>query len=528
MWVKRIATGWLITTCVLALGARLPAADVETVSGRVYLDANGNGKPDSGEKGLFGIRITDSVNFVVTGEDGTYTIAPAEDTEIPVKGSRVVSVSWPSGKWPGGKWWRRLDDIQPGEKVDFGLRDDEQKLPFLFAHVGDQHGGRGPHGGFGALVKEQLGAMARFCVDTGDMGYAGPENAEEMFSGIAEGSKGFPVPVFFTPGNHDTVGRPPDRGKGPLFGVGGFTKYLGPVRWSFTYGGVHFVGVDWSNTKIGKTDEACELAADWLERDLKDLPAGTRIILFMHYPSGCGRFEAVATTYKVAHVFGGHNHTHREYMMGGVPATTTVNLMSKGALLGIVQDNEFNVVTYCGGCKGNPSYHSKSCGLKHFTTSMVAPIEQRSSLLPVLESRHGQHAGVVDQKLASGTHRLEAGQGPVDIAAEINPGAAGTAGLRIGDKEFIDIAYANKILSVAGTPIPFVLRAHEKALSWRIYIEKDRLTFYANHMIRLVKPVKVDNPSRVAAFAEGGEAVFKAVDVWSLGAPAKPAAKKAE
>jgi hypothetical protein len=42
-------------------------------------------------------------------------------------------------------------------------------------------------------------------------------------------------------------------------------------------------------------------------------------------------------------------------------------------------------------------------------------------------------------------------------------------------------------------------------------------------MIRLVKPVKVDQAAKVTIFAEGGSSLFKKVDVWALTAPTKPA-----
>lgn len=510
---RRIAVASLATA--LLIGA-VAASSGQTVSGTVYFDANGNGKRDSGENGLAGMRVTDSVNFVVTGQDGSYSIDVAEDTEIPYKPARVVSLSWSSGKWPSGSWWRRLDNIKDGEKVDFGLRDDVQKTPFLFVHVGDQHGGRGPHGGVRSLIREQLASMARFCVDTGDMGYATPESAVEMFSGIADGVKDFPVPIFFTPGNHDTVGRPPDRNNGPLFGVGAFTKYLGPVRWSFSYAGTHFVGVDWSDTKNGKTDESSEIAADWLDRDLKDLPPGTRVVLFMHFPSACARFEQVLGKYNVVHIFGGHNHVYRQYKLGGVTATTVINLKGLGLILGIVQENDFDVVPYCAGCKG-ANYHSKGCALRDFYGSIFPPTEQKQSLLPGLQARHGQHAGIVDKTVSSATEKLDAGDGPVHIVAEIRSGNAGKFGLKLGDSQVIEISHDGKMLNFAGTPIPFVPEGNKKALSWQIYVEKGVLTIHANNTIRLQKNVKVDNPSKVTAFAEGGSATFAKVDVWSLG-----------
>ena len=47
---------------------------VEQVSGHVYVDANGNGRRDAGEQPLTGVRVTDSVGFASTGDDGAYTV----------------------------------------------------------------------------------------------------------------------------------------------------------------------------------------------------------------------------------------------------------------------------------------------------------------------------------------------------------------------------------------------------------------------------------------------------------------------
>ncbi|HUS46963.1 MAG TPA: hypothetical protein VM098_02500, partial [Phycisphaerae bacterium] len=67
-------------TVVLVLMITVPSAgaalgDVpEVVSGKVFLDANANGRPDADEKGIAGARVTDGVNFVTTAADGSYKL----------------------------------------------------------------------------------------------------------------------------------------------------------------------------------------------------------------------------------------------------------------------------------------------------------------------------------------------------------------------------------------------------------------------------------------------------------------------
>ncbi len=366
----------------------------------------------------------------------------------------------------------------------------------------------------GALVEQQLDGMARFCINTGDLGYSSPGSMDQEFSTIQANAKKFPIPMIFTPGNHDVTGQPNEWNQ-PHYGTWGFTKYLGPIRWSFSYGGVHFAGVDWADIKHGHLEDAPEEAADWLEQDLRILPPGTRTFVFLHFPSGCQRFCDVISKYKVTHVFAGHTHADRVYDFAGIPATTVLNTGSLAAMLGVVQENSFDIVHFCGGCKAW-NYHNKRCAMTGL-----------NSLVTSLAGRHAAHAEAIDKLLSNGVQDLAAGQGPVEIAAEIVPGSARRCGLRIGDKSPIEVVFAENVVWVAGTPVPFVPREQDKSLAWHVSIENGQLTIYANSLFKLTKAVTVDNPSKVALLAEGGSATFEHVDVWSLTGSA-PRAKRAK
>lgn len=499
-------------------GPEVEAGAPATVEGAVFLDANGNGALDAGEKGLPGIRVTDSVDFTATGEDGAYRITIAADPQIPYKPSRVVSASWPSGKWPTGAWWRRLSEIKPGERVNFGLRDEEQKLPFLFVHITDDHGNGGLYPGMGELVRQQLMSQARFCFNTGDMGYAGPDSADAMFGGIRTRADAFPVPMFFAIGNHDIAhdqANPSDWSKGPLHGYGGFTKHLGPVRWSFSYGGVHFAAIDWADLRNNSFESVPEIAAEWLDRDLQALPPGTRTFLMVHFPNGCQRYYDVIAKHKVLRIFGGHNHTTRDYYDFGPRATTGINLCGTGANLGIVQESDFCVVNYCGGCKG-VDYHNKRCALKEFLLTLTAPIEQRNSAVGALLQRQAKQAEAAARTVSSATEALDAGPGGAYMVAEIDPGTAKRVGLRLGGQDPLEVVHDGHTLTVAGVPIPYTLRPHEKTLSWQLAVDGGQLVFYANKLIRLEKAVATKDPARVTLFAEGGTATFTKVTVTAL------------
>ncbi|NDH64688.1 MAG: hypothetical protein EBY18_24250, partial [Alphaproteobacteria bacterium] len=354
-----------------AAAIRLAIADdletaVDRVSGIVYLDANANGQCDAGEKPLAGIRITDSIGFVMTDDQGRFTIQIAADVQTPYAPARVVSMSWPSGFWPSGRWWRRLSELQPTEEVTFGLREDSQPWPFIFAQVGDCHGGAAPfqaEGPFVRLFKDQFGPALKFCVHAGDYGYCTTEVMDSMFDTVVRNTRDFPVPMFFNVGNHDLAGRTAESWKQPRHGYWGFTKHLGPVRWSFSYGGVHFAAVDWADISSGDYHEGVPaVAAAWLDQDLEAQPAGTRSFVFAHHPSGSQAFIDVLVKHGVCHVFGGHTHKYKQYMLGGkVPGMTVLNAASVATVAVLVQQDRHDLVHYCGGCKHGPHYHGKNC-----------------------------------------------------------------------------------------------------------------------------------------------------------------------
>jgi len=495
---------------------------VEQVSGHVYVDTNGNGRRDAGEQPLTGVRVTDSVGFTSTGDDGAYTIRISPDPQIPYAPARVVSVSWPSGFWPSGAWWRRLSTIKPGESVDFGLREDRQELPLIFTHVGDDHGvaaAFGPGSGFRELFNQQLVRRAKFCINTGDLGYcsvddAGNDNQEEMFSQVLANTKDFPLPMIFTQGNHDICGRTAESWKAPRRGYWGFTKYLGPVRWSFSCAGVHFVGVDWADMSSGEYDEGVpEVAADWLEQDLASQPPGTRTFLFVHFFFGCQKYVDVVNKHRVTHMFGGHNHKDKEYEIGSVPGSTVLNAGSRATLVGIVGPEGYDVVHYCGGCKADPHYHNKRCAM--------AP---SLPLLAETTARRKAPAGVADVTVADGPRDLlAAGTEPVEVKLSFKPGTAKRCGVRFGEAEPAEVAFAGDTLMVAGTAVPFVPREIDDGVHLHLIVTGDELVIFANKLLRLRRKVRVDKPGQVKLFAEGGSTVFSSADTWTL-APAAEAA----
>jgi 3',5'-cyclic AMP phosphodiesterase CpdA len=106
----------------------------------------------------------------------------------------------------------------------------------------------------------------------------------------------FRGPVWTVPGNHENFGIERDKShvsaSNPLYGRAMYHHFRGPDYYSFTYGGVHFVGlnsVDIDDQSYYGHVDSVQVA--WLKRDLATIPATMPVVTFQHIPF----FTAVET-----------------------------------------------------------------------------------------------------------------------------------------------------------------------------------------------------------------------------------------
>jgi len=270
-------------------------------------------------KGLAGVRVTDGVNFVTTDAKGHYQINVAMDPCLKLGGCPIVSVCLPSGKKAVTPWFIRLTDISPGKDIDFRFANDNQSTPFTFIHTTDCHVPGHSENQFFTFLKEveQMGDEVKLCVASGDVtktsDSAGLQEAEDSFKFFEKYYGTLKMPAYAIPGNHDMAGinsQDPSWKKGdPRYGYGLYTKYVGPLRWSFDYADVHFAGVDFYREIDGKFKWGIpEIALDWLDKDLQAVPEGRRIFLFLHYTIASDKLRVITQKYKVTLIFHGHDH----------------------------------------------------------------------------------------------------------------------------------------------------------------------------------------------------------------------------
>jgi calcineurin-like phosphoesterase family protein len=258
------------------------AAALVAVTGIVFNDANGNGRRDAGESGIPNVVVSDQRDVVVTDANGAFRISAAD-------GKGVVFVSVPDGWRSVGSFWRPVSD----SAMAFALASVPRVTSFTFVHGSDTH-----------VSAQSVGRMRRFraladsiapsfVIVTGDLVRDALRVGEKEATGYYElfdtEARQFKTPVWTVPGNHENFGIERDTShvdvSHPLYGRGMYHHYRGPDYYSFTYGGVHFVGlntVDIDDKSYYGHVDSTQLA--WLEKDLARIPAAMPVVTFDHIP----------------------------------------------------------------------------------------------------------------------------------------------------------------------------------------------------------------------------------------------------
>ena len=286
---------WIVGT-LLSTTAALTQTRTPPITGIVFEDANRNGQRDAGERGLTGVAVSNQRDVVQTGADGSYSLPP------PNYG--LVFVSLPDGYASVGDFWRKVS-TSSDSRVEFALTARASSGAFTFIHASDTHVSAQTLGRL-----QQLRAIAEkhrpdFVLVSGDLVRdalrVGEEEARGYYDLYTEEVRRFPMPVWSVPGNHEIFGIERHlslvSSKHPLYGKGMYRERLGPNYYSFTHGGVHFVGLDSVDIAdlwyYGHMDDT-QLA--WLKADLSHVPADTPVVTFNHIPfataiDGVGGYE---------------------------------------------------------------------------------------------------------------------------------------------------------------------------------------------------------------------------------------------
>jgi hypothetical protein len=332
METQRLLVGWV--AALLAVNA----ASAGIITGRVFLDANGNGAFDAGEKGIAGCVVSDERAFARSDGEGRYQLA------LPAGPAAVFVVNAPD-TWPAARWWSHIADGSADATVDFPLRAQEQSGPLYFVHGTDSHIQTNAVPMYRRYVEHvnALPVPVKFVVHTGDLvvdsAATTMERARELFSLYEEENRALKPPLRNLMGNHDIAGVTNLKVKGdePDFGKALYRQRLGPVTCAFRYGRNHFIALDGTVVKertlaYGLTQES----ADWAIRYLAGVKREEPLVLLIHepmFPEVGGvrqpdtpktrpheaRLRVALQGRKVLMTLAGHVHSRQETTWAGAP-----------------------------------------------------------------------------------------------------------------------------------------------------------------------------------------------------------------
>jgi hypothetical protein len=272
----------LIACVLLAMSSFASAPRGTEITGVVFMDANGNGVRDAGERGVAGVPVSNQDAVVATDTVGSFRLVST--------GTGVVFVSVPDGYRAIGSFWRPAGSPGP---LAFPLAHEPAGAEFTFIHASDTHIAPASLARTQRLrsVVDSIGPG--FVLITGDLVRDALRVQEAEATGyydlFVKERAAFRTPVFTVPGNHEIFGIERDTSRvsasHPLYGRAMYRHYLGPDYYSFTRGGVHFVGlntVDIDDQRYYGHVDSAQLA--WLERDLALVPASMPVVTFDHIP----------------------------------------------------------------------------------------------------------------------------------------------------------------------------------------------------------------------------------------------------
>ncbi len=277
-----IAASCAVACCVLVAASQIVAAQA-IIKGVVFSDLNGDGVQQPGERGIAGVMVSNQDAVVVTDITGSFELGPGPNG--------IIFVSEPDGFRAVKSFWQAANTS--GKVMEFAMKRSLTQPTFTFVDASDTH-----------LAPASLPQTQRFraVVDSvrpdfvmivGDLvkdALRVPETtARQYYDMVAKEFGAIRATVKLVPGNHENFGIETQLSHvdpaNPLFGRAMYHHYFGPDYYSFTRGGVHFIGlnsVDISGTSYYGHVDSVQLA--WLEHDLAHVPKDMPVVTFNHIP----------------------------------------------------------------------------------------------------------------------------------------------------------------------------------------------------------------------------------------------------
>ncbi|WP_433664288.1 PQQ-binding-like beta-propeller repeat protein [Nocardia sp. CA-128927] len=319
--------------------------------GTVFLDQNGNGVRDSGERGLPDVSVTDGSVWAKTDKDGGYRL----QIDPKRRETDLVQVVSPDGYTPVlredsvPRFFRALDEGKPRQDgIDFALVPDKRAADpreawLMLSDTETDNRSDASAANTQAQWTGQVEAMARnreatVAIATGDItvtDYTAPGRRQGSYDILRTGlTKGrFGRPFYPVMGNHDAGGTGNKPGYAASMEV--YRRNMGPEWYSFNRNGRHIVVLE-----NNYDTSALNPQLQWLREDLSRHATGKQVFVFAHRSlfTKWGPGQAIQpivdelARYDTRMFAAGHNQ-QSEFRRGAFPRSVEVNNM--GATYGI-------------------------------------------------------------------------------------------------------------------------------------------------------------------------------------------------
>ncbi|GDX41875.1 serine/threonine protein kinase [Bacteroidota bacterium] len=214
-----------------------------------------------------------------------------------------------------------------------------QQSSFRFAFVTDTHIGS-PNGAAEEDLRRTVQDINEqkdlaFVLLTGDITELGTQEELLLAKKILDSLK---IPWYIIPGNHDT-------GWSESGGLG-FTQIFGMDRFSFSHGGIQFIGCA-SGPYVRMSDgHVPRDAVNWLDSTLAALPDNSPLVMVNHYPldnSLDNWYEVTDRVRKknIALAICGHGHANKKMDFEGIPG-----VMGRSNLRAKAEIGGYNIVEW--------------------------------------------------------------------------------------------------------------------------------------------------------------------------------------
>jgi len=282
-----------LASAMVSLSSVTALGETSTARGVVFHDQNENGTRDSGEPGIPGVLVSNQLEVVRTGADGSW--------ELPAREDCIFFVNKPSG-WmtpvddqmlprfyhihkPNGSPASEFAGVAPTgplpDSIDFPLYRQPEPGRFEAVFFADPQARDQKELDYMAhdVIEELMGTGARFGVTLGDILFDDLslyDNHNALVALIG-------VPWYNVIGNHDlNFDAPNDRLSDETF-----ERVYGPAYYAYSYGPVNFVvldNVNWRGAGNGYDGNIGEEQLTFLSNLLPHLPEDELLMLLMHIP----------------------------------------------------------------------------------------------------------------------------------------------------------------------------------------------------------------------------------------------------